>query len=179
MAGSETLGFKVKSVSHFLKHLKELGERLLPVFKKKVRYEMNQFVAAAIVSHKEIENEDISIIYEANRKLDVACENLSDIVQDSCFSFNRLVVLMNTTKPARHGEARLFDPDVKIRKEILGIRAIGLMDDNNTNFLDNLKSMFANDFKTKRLPYIMCIFSHNIPCTEQSHQCAKIIDEFA
>lgn len=78
----------------------------MPLFKGKVPYEMKQFVAAAIVSHAEIEREDFRIIDVANNRLQEALKtkNVSGIYEDYSLVFDRLVILMNTLKPKQHGE---------------------------------------------------------------------------
>ncbi|XP_052073738.1 uncharacterized protein LOC127711663 [Mytilus californianus] len=172
--------FAVKSAVKFIKSLKDFGEKSMPLFKGKVDYEMKQFVAAAIVSFDEIDQEDLGIIEEANRKLKMALTTKIDldIYHNYSLSFERLVVLMNTPKPVRHGEAGLLDPSGDIRKKILksDFNSSRIKTD-DTIFLNTLKKSFFSKFN--HYEYIICIFSHFIPCTEKEHQCAKLIDEFA
>ncbi|CAC5391253.1 unnamed protein product [Mytilus coruscus] len=152
----------------------------MPVFKDKVRYEIKQFVAAAIVSDEEFEKEDTKIITEAKSKLEEAIKtkDFSDIYDNYSLSFNRLVVLVNTPRPKRHGKARLLDPFGDIRKGILKCPFDGsFINDNDINFLEKLKEMFSHDFGHNR--YLIVIFSHIIPCTEPIHQCAQIVNKFA
>lgn len=172
--------FLVKSVAKFCKSLKDFGERSMPLFKDQVRYEMKQFVAAAFVSNEEIKNEDIGIIQEADRRLTnaLATKNVSDIYDNYSLSFNRLVVLMNTSEPKRHGEARLLDPSGVIRHTILTPPFnSSCIDEEDMNFLQILTEHFVRKFEHDR--FIVCMFSHFIPCTESKHQCARLVDEFA
>lgn len=170
MAASSTLiskRFAVKSAVKFIKSLKDFGEKSMPLFKGKVDYEMKQFVAAAIVSFDEIDQEDHGIKEEANRKLENALttKNDSDIYHNYSLSFERLVVLMNTPRTVRHGEARLLDPSGDIRKKILktDFNSSRIKND-ETIFLNTLKESFVSKFNHNK--YIICIFSHFIPCTE-------------
>lgn len=143
----------------------------MPLFKGTVEFEMKQFVAVAIVSYDEIDQEDLGIIEEANRKLEIALttKNNSNIYHKYSLSFERLVVLMNTGthRMVRHGEARLLDPSGDIRKKILESEFNSLrINNDDTVFLNILKKSFFSKFDHEK--YIICIFSHFIPCTKNN-----------
>lgn len=177
MAGS-SIG--LETAENFLDSMKKFGESTMPIFKDKVRYEIKQFVAAAIISDEEFEKEDTHIIIEAKRKFEEAIQtqHFSDIYKNYSLLFNRLVVLVNTPRPKRHGEARLLDPFGDIRKGILKCPFNGsFINDDDINFLKELKQMFLHEFGHNR--YLIVIFSHFIPCTEPIHQCAQIVNKFA
>lgn len=174
ISGLETAG-------NFVDSLKEFGESsMLAVFKDKVRYEIKQFVAAAITSDEEFQKQDTKIITEAKSKFEEVIEtkDFSGIYDNYSLSFNRLVVLVNTPRLKRHGEARLLDPFGDIRKSIFKYPFDGsFINDNDINFLVKLKKMFLDEFDHNR--YLLVIFSHFIPCTEPNHQCAQIVNRFA
>jgi hypothetical protein len=61
--------------------------------------------------------------------------------------FSRLVVLLNLPEPYTHGEARLFDPDGKIRKTIYQDRYLKYINArHDINFLGKMKHEFYNTF---------------------------------
>jgi hypothetical protein len=61
--------------------------------------------------------------------------------------FSRLVVLLNLPEPCTHGEARLFDPDGKIRKTLCQDRYLKYINArHDILFLEKMKHEFYNTF---------------------------------
>lgn len=75
----------------------------------------NQFVCAAFVSYREMENRDIHVITEARAQLRFP-DRCRDDFRDNFVSNNRLVLLLNlpVAETSVHGEARLLDYDSKL-----------------------------------------------------------------
>jgi hypothetical protein len=149
-------------------------------FNDQLHQQKKQFVVAALVSVREIETTDLSFITAANSEFEFLCRSGSGFKLNKYYMlFSRLVVLLNHPKPYTHGEARLFDPDAEIRKTICQdqyLNDINACDDDN--FLEKMKRAFYNKLGQNE-KYVICMFSHLLPCTQPKHLCSRVLCEFA
>ncbi|CAC5420345.1 unnamed protein product [Mytilus coruscus] len=92
--------------------------------------------------------------------------------------FNRLVLLLNlpVANTSVHGEARLLDFDSQLRQEICN--PCNFEHENNANIFQQMEKQFFEEFGDEE-KYIICMFSHYIPCTISGHQCAELIQKFS
>jgi len=76
--------------------LREFGTDVIGLFNYKVHDQTKQFVVAALVSVREIETTDLSIITAANLKFQSLCRRGREFKLDGYYMlFSRLVVLLN------------------------------------------------------------------------------------
>ena len=164
----------------FHRSLREFGTDVIGLFNDQLHDQTKQFVVAALVSVREIETTDLSIITAANLKFQSLCRSGREFKLDRYYMlFSRLVVLLNLPEPCTHGEARLFDPDGRIRKTICQdqyLKHINARHD--IHFLEKMKHEFYNTFGQNE-KYVICMFSHYLPCTEPTHLCSWVLCEFA
>lgn len=170
---------KTDSVAKLFKLLREFGKKALPLLFRKTGWERNQYMVASIVSLGEIENEDFRFIVEPRNTLErILTDNEEcDSFENYSLCFERIVVLLNLPDPSMHGEERLLDPDGRIRRNICNLNAESSVFLNDIKFLDRMKSQFFQKFRTSTT-YLICIFSHYVPCMLRVHACAKLIDEY-
>ncbi|CAC5370023.1 unnamed protein product [Mytilus coruscus] len=137
----------------------------------------NQFVCAAFVSYREMENWDIHVITEARDQL-LFPDRYTINVQDNYVLFNRLVLLLNlqVANTSVHGEARLLDAESKLRQEICNQH--NFEHENNPNIFLQMEKQFVEEFGDKE-KYIICMFSHYIPCTIPRHNCAELLQKYS
>jgi hypothetical protein len=157
--------------------LREFGTDVIGLFNDQLHIQKNQFVVAALVSVREIESTDLSIITAANFKFQSLCRSGREFKLDKYYMlFSRLVVLLNVPEPPTHGEGRLFDPDRKIRKTICQEQNFKDIDAcHDGHFLEKMKH---NTFEPNE-KYVICMYSHYLPCTEPEHLCSRVLCEFA
>jgi hypothetical protein len=160
--------------------LREFGTDVIGLFNDQLHIQKNQFVVAALVSVREIESTDLSIITAANFKFQSLCRSGRELKLDKYYMlFSRLVVLLNVPEPPTHGEGRLFDPDGKIRKTICQEQNFKDIDAyHDGHFLEKMKHDFYNTIEPNE-KYVICMYSHYLPCTEPEHLCSRVLCEFA
>jgi hypothetical protein len=73
---------------------------------------------------------------------------------------------------------RLFDHDGEIRKTICQDFTADADDDDDVHFLEEMKSDFYDTFGSNE-KYVICMFSHYLPCTDPEHLCSRVLCEFA
>ncbi|CAC5377445.1 unnamed protein product [Mytilus coruscus] len=172
---------KVESVAILMRLLRDFGRNTLPLLSRKVPFIQKQFVAATIVSLREIVNEDFQVIVEPKNQVDqlLARKNTDmHMYENYSLYFNRIAVLLNLQEPNMHGEARLLDPVGNIKKDMGLISYNEYHYTNDIKFLERMKYQFYQSCG-RNTEYIICIFSHHVPCTLKTHQCARLIDEFS
>jgi hypothetical protein len=164
----------------FHRSLREFGTDVIGLFNDQLHDKKNQFVVAALVSVREIETTDLSIITAANLEFQSLRRSGSEFKLDGYnMLFSRLVVLLNLPEPCTHGEARLFDPDGKIRKTLCQDRYLKYINArHDIHFLEKMKHEFYNTFGPNE-KYVICMFSHFLPCTDPRHLCSRVLCEFA
>jgi hypothetical protein len=171
---------RLLTFSMFHRSLREFGTDVIGLFNDQLHDQTKQFVVAALVSVREIETTDLSIITAANLKFQSLCSSGREFKLDEYYMlFSRLVVLLNLPEPCTHGEARLFDPDGKIRKTICQDRYLKYINArHDIHFLEKMKHEFYNTFGPNE-KYVICMFSHFLPCTDPRHLCSRVLCEFA
>ena len=153
---------------------------MIGLFNDQLHNKKKQFVVAALVSVREIETTDLSIITAASLKFQSLRRSGREYKLDGYYMlFSRLVVLLNLTEPCTHREARLFNPDGKIRKTICQDRYLKYINArHDIHFLKQMKHEFYNTFGQNE-KYVICMFSYFVPCTEPKHLCSWVLCEFA
>ena len=164
-------------VATFFK-LRDFGRRAMLRLDSIVQTGQMQFIVAAIMSRTEIEKQDFTVIKDANTLLRKMQEEQTDNYEDYSLVFNRLVVLMNLpeSRAKTNGEARLVDPKGILK--LLSNKRAKLKRCKDIDFSSRMKKQFYRIYQ-KSVKYVICIFSQNIPCTEENHDCAKLLDVFA
>ncbi|VDI16739.1 Hypothetical predicted protein [Mytilus galloprovincialis] len=171
----------VESVSILMRLLRDFGRNTLPLLGRKVPFIQKQFVAATIVSFREINNQDFQVIVEPRNQVErLLARKDTDINMYENYSlyFNRIAVLLNLQEPNMHGEARLLDPMGNIKNDMGLISSEEYHYTNDIKFLERMKYQFYQSCG-RNTEYIICVFSHHVPCTLKTHQCARLINEFS
>jgi hypothetical protein len=89
----------------FHRSLREFGTDVIGLFNDELHDQTKQFVVAVLVSVREIETTDLSIITAANLKFQSLCGSGREFKLDRYYMlFSRLVVLLNLPEPCTHGE---------------------------------------------------------------------------
>jgi hypothetical protein len=79
-------------------------------------------------------------------------------------------------EPRTHGEGRLFDHDGKIRKTICQDQYLNDINAcHHVDVLEKMKYDFHGTFKGNE-KYVICMFSHYLPCTEPEHLCSRVVN---
>jgi hypothetical protein len=164
----------------FHRSLREFGTDVIGLFNDQFHEQRKQFVVAALFSVREIETTDLSIITAANLKFQSLRRSGREFKLDGYYMlFSRLVVLLNLPGQRTHVEARLFDPDGKIRKTICQDQYVNDINAcHDVHFLEKMKHDFYNTFGQNE-KYVICMFSYFLPCTEPKHLCSRVLCEFA
>lgn len=136
--------------SNFQTLLRTFGGQVKKVISGRGQNQPNQYVCAGMFSFREIENWDTPVFREAYAKLPYTYLN------ENVLLFHRLAFIFNNTNI--HGERRLLQVDSKIRL--------------------TMEEQFVNDFG-KEEDYIICMFSHYVPCTIPGHNCVELVRDFA
>lgn len=174
---------RIQSFVKFHRSLKDFGMKAMCFIDAKIPGEpKRQFVAAAIVSYREIEMEDLKCISDAEEALErLQITNRKVNINSYYLLFGRVIVILNLPSPKIHGEARLFDNDWNIREQISDSAyppgpVSKLL--NGTKLFDKMKYHFYCTFHQGE-QYVICVFSFFIPCTVPGHMCAQLLGEFA
>lgn len=162
--------FNIHTKANFPKLLGDFGREVKIVYPDMP----NQFVCAAFVSYREMENWDINVITDAREQLRIFNRFNVNILNNYYVLFNRLVVLFNrqVANTSVHGEARLLDSDSQLRKKICNQHNFD--HENNPNILLQMEKQFFEKYKQEE-NYVICMFSYYIPCTIPGHKCAELI----
>lgn len=172
---------RLSTCSIFHRSLREFGTDVIGLFNDQLHDKENkQFVVAALFSVREVETTDLSIITAANLKFQSLLRSGREFKLDGYYMlFSRLVVLLNLPEPDTHGEARLFDPDGKIRKTICQDQYLKHINKcHDKHFLEKMKHEFYDTFGLNE-KYVICMFSYFLPCTKPKHLCSLVLCEFA
>jgi len=138
-----------------------------------------QFIICGVFSCEEINSSD-SVICQMEDYLQLCEQNTDRTFNARFIGADRFVVLLNTLD--HHGEARLFDPEGTL------LCQMGIRSDRDESYVQNrfterhhldiMKKRFKKQFGTHTEPFIV-LLSHLIPCTEEGHECARLIREYA
>ncbi|CAC5391252.1 unnamed protein product [Mytilus coruscus] len=165
--------FNIQTKANFPKLLGDFGRDAMSMFPNMP----NQFVCAAFVSYREMENWDKKVITEARAQL-LLLDRRNENIEDNYVLFKRLVLLLNlpVANTSVHGEARLLDSDSQLRMEICNRH--NFEHENNPNIFLQMEKQFVEEFGDHE-KYIICMFSHYMPCTIEGHKCAELIQKFS
>ncbi|CAC5390286.1 unnamed protein product [Mytilus coruscus] len=167
----------LKTMSYLPYQLRGLGLRILRKLNKNQDNRWKQFLISAIVSVNEIINMDKTCVTEANKEWSKYPWN-SKQKTISAILLKRVIFLLNRSRERTHGEARLFDAEGKIRRQISDRSSLEYIDMEFNTYLQQMKDRFIETFGGDE-KYIIILFSHYIPCTEPGHMCSRLLGEFS
>lgn len=139
-------------------------------------YYRRQFLFACLVTRREIAEFDVTVLknfrWHLQRTRRLRFHN-------GYLAHGRAVFLINKVHNNcnKHGEARLVDPDGRIR-DMLAIGHYYNEFQDHLNYLEKMEHNFVHEFGQETVPYLL-IFSNYIPCTIDGYHCAATLGMFA
>ena len=155
----------------------------------KTRKRKSQFIAVAMVSKDEVDAEDFSALENFTDYLH-ELQNPSALVT-KIIHFERVAFAMNAGERYffEHGECRIFDPNRKLLFKIIdgeslsecerrkGKRGIHTSDKGGCGVLENMENAYRKIYHNFNNAVVL-LFSFYIPCSIDSHECARLLKDF-